>query len=156
MKIRSLDSLIYNPIWIGKLLHYFLSGAMVTNGKKIKFELTYLALPFIYDEKILLKLKDCNVRSSFRSVFSDKELKYRLIGMDEKITAFTEITNQAIITIGNKISFTKDGYIFTFESIDYKNSKDALKEHYKAAYNLGNILAKDDHREIFLKLGALV
>jgi len=47
MKIQDINRLINNPVWHSYLLHYFLSGAAESKNQKIKFELIYLALPFL-------------------------------------------------------------------------------------------------------------
>ncbi len=154
MKVNFLNSLIYNPIWISKLLHYFLSGATKSNNNKIKIDLIYLMLPFIYDEKILGKLISSTKKSSFRTLFQNAELKNRLIGIDQKITSFTTITNKAFVMAGGKIIISNDGYISTNEIIEYNKVRNELRDYYKASYNLGIILSNHDYREIFLKIGA--
>lgn len=155
MKIQDINRLIYNPIWIGTLLHYFLSGVTVSNNKKIKFELIYLALPFLFDEKLKTKLTSSNTRSTFSSLFNEIELKNRLIGMDKKITDFTGVTNKALVILGSKIIITDGGYIHTpYCCVHYQKIEDGFRDYYKAAYNLGTILAKENYMEIFLKIGA--
>lgn len=154
MKIQDINRLIYNPIWIGMLLHYFLSGATVSNNKKIKFELIYLALPFLFDEKLITKLTSSNTRSTFSSLFNELELKNCLIGMDKKITDFTGITNKALVILGDKIIISEGGYIHTSDCLKYQKIEVDFKYYCKAAHNLGTILAKENYREIFLKIGA--
>lgn len=154
MKIQDINRLIYNPIWIGTLLHYFLSGATSSNNKKIKFELIYLALPFLFDEKLIIKLTSSNTLSTFSSLLNSIELKNRLIGMDKKIMDFTEITNKALVILGNKIIITDGGYIHIQDCVNYQDIEDGFRDYRKAAFNLGTILAKENYRKIFLIIGA--
>jgi len=156
MKIQSLNALIYNPIWISYLLHYFLSGATSAKNKKVKLELIYLVLPFVYDEKLMKKLSSSSTRATFQTLFKDAELKNSLIRMDQKISSFQHTTNQSFVIIGSKVSVSSGAYLHTSEILDYKKSEGGLREYYKAAYNLGAIFGKEDYREIFLKVGASV
>lgn len=154
MKIDDLNRLIYNPIWISTLLHYFLSGATDSKNKKIKFELIYLALPFLFDDKLMSKLASRNTRSTFSTLFKENELKIRLINIENKIASFSEMTNKALVMLGKRITITDGGYIHTTDCLNYHASEDDLRNYCKAAYNLGIILAKEHYRDIFLKIGA--
>lgn len=154
MKIQDINRLIYNPTWVGVLLHYFLSGATNSKNSKVKFELIYIALPFLFDQKLFLKLTSQNKRSTFSSLFDDLELKNQLVGIDKKIAEFTEITNNALIILGNKIIITEGGFIYTTDCLNYQKTDNDYRDYCKAAYNLGTILAKDNFKEIFLKIGA--
>jgi hypothetical protein len=153
MKTKDISNLIYNPIWIGILLNYFLSGSALNNEKGIKFELIYFVLPMLFDENIKKKLTACNKSSTYASLFNTSNLKNRLIGFDKKILAYKDITNKALITIGSTVNISSDGYAQSLNNVNYSTSKEVFKDYLKAAYNLGNILSKDDYREIFMKLG---
>lgn len=154
MKTQDLYHLTYNPIWISTLLHFFLSGAAKSKTKQIKFELVYLAVPFLFNEKMISKLESKTARSTFSTLFDTIESKNCLIGMDRKISAFTEVTNNALLIIGDKVTIDDGGYIYTSDCLDYRKTEDSLRDYFKAAYNLGLILAKEHYREIFLKIGA--
>lgn len=154
MKTKDLNRLIYNPLWISTLLHYFLSGAAKSTTKQIKFELVYLAVPFLFDERLILKLESRTAKSTFSTLFDTIESKNCLIGMDRKISSFTEVTNNALLILGNKVTIDKGGYIHTSDCLDYRKMEDSLRDCCKAAHNLGLILAKEPYREIFLKIGA--
>jgi hypothetical protein len=155
MKIQDINRLMFNPIWIGTLLHFFLSGVTESKNKNIKFELIYLALPFLFDEKLKTKLALSNTRSTFYSLFNEIELKNHLVGMDKKITDFTGTTNKALVMLGDKIIITDGGYIHTQDCVNYQKIEDTFRDYCKAAYNLGAILAKENYGEIFLKIGAV-
>jgi len=94
--------------------------------------------------------------STFSSLFEDKKkpgLKNCLIGIDKKIADFTESTNKALIVLGEKTIITNGGYIQTSNIVTYQKSKKEFRAYFKAAYNLGLILAKENYREIFLRIG---
>lgn len=155
MKIQDLNNLIYNPIWISTLLHYFISGAENTKNKKIKFELVYLVVPFLFNEMLILRLMSRNARSNFSTLFENNELKNCLIGINKRVSDFTEVTNKALVLLGTKVKIVEGGYIQTLKNVHYQESTGDCQDYYKAAYNLGIILAKEHYREVFLKIGAL-
>jgi hypothetical protein len=74
--------------------------------------------------------------------------------MDKKITNFTAITNKALVILGDKIIITDGGYIHIQDCVHYQDIDDGFRDYCKAAYNLGTILAKENYRGIFLKVGA--
>lgn len=160
MRTQDINRLIYNPIWISMLLHYFLSGVTDSNYKKLKFELIYLALPFLFEEKLMKKLSLSSKRSTFSTLlkksplFTEAELKNCLINMDNKIELFKEMTNKALVVLGSKIAITDGCYIYTSDSVNYQKFEGDFRDHFKAAYNLGLILSKEHHREILLKIGS--
>ena len=154
MKTQDLYRLIYNPIWISRLLHYFLSGVAKSKTKQIKFELVYFAVPVLLDKEMISNLESKTARSTFSTLFDTIESKKCLIGMDKKIYAFTEVTNDALLILADKVAIGDGGYIHTSDCLDYRKTEDSLRDYFKAAYNLGLILAKEHYREIFLKIGA--
>jgi len=156
MNINDINNLMFNPLWTGKLLHYFLCGAYCSKSKKIKFELIYFALPFIYDKKIKTKLANSKNTTSFATLFKEPELKYCLVRKNNQIDAFREITNNALIFIGNQIELKIDTFIQIEDLIDYKKEENPIiREYFKAAYYWGLILAKEDYRNVFVKIGVM-
>ena len=148
-----MHSLIYNPNWVGRLLQLFISGAVNTSTRGLKVELIYLALPFLYEEPIREKLAKSTKRSTFQTVFQDANMKNCLLSMDSKVVEFESVTNEAFLMIGKYVSITDDGYIELRKILNYTNAQHEIKSYYKSAYNLGVILSKEDHREIFYKIG---
>jgi hypothetical protein len=155
MKLDDLNRLLYNPAWTGRLLHFFISGASGSKSQKIKFELLYLAHPFLYDEVILNRLVSSTKRTSLSSLLRDEKIRLRLIGMASKVESFREITNKSIVSSGSYIEFCEGGYVRSREPLDYSKYGDLpeLRPYFKAAQNLGLILAKEKHLEVLLKIG---
>lgn len=153
MRIEDISRLTNNPIWASRILCYFLSGAASCGDGAIKFELIYLALPLVSDEKVLLKLASSSTRSTFTTVFKEVELKNRLVGIDDRIAAFVAITNKALIFIGSEIAIGDSGVIRISNVVHYSDASPDEKYYCKAAFNLGVILAKGDYKEIFLRIG---
>lgn len=155
MKLDDLNRLIYNPEWTGKLLHYFLSGASQSKSGKIKFELLYFVHPFLYDDVILKRLEASNSRTSLSTFLRDKIIRVRTIGIGSKVEAFREVTNRSIVTIGKYLEFMEGGFVKTTRKIKYHDATvmPETRMHFKAAQNLGMILAKENHLEAILKIG---
>lgn len=152
MKAKDINNLLYNPVWTSKVLHHFISGACETKTGKLKFELLYLGLPFIFDEVIFEKLVNCNKNSSISTLFKSLELKNQLILMSNKIEAFKKITNQGLIYLGNEHELMINDFIQMNDRLHYNQVQDlTTKQYFKAAYNWGQIVAKEDYRNIFMK-----
>ena len=153
MNIDDINNLLFNPIWSGKLLHHFLSGACRSKSKRIKFELIYFALPFINDDIIFEQLIKCKNTSTFSSLFKSPDTKNNLIKKHDQIAAYKNITDNAIIYLGNKISISIDDFIQISDLVKYQNEDELLRSYCKAAFYLGIILTKEDYRNIFLRVG---
>lgn len=156
MKLDDLNRLIYNPEWTGKLLHYFLSGASQSKSEKIKFELLYFAHPFLYDDVILKRLNASNSRTSLSAFLSDKLVRIRLVGIGAKVESFREVTNRSIVATGKYLEVLEGGFVRTSKQITYSNATiiPETRVYFKAAQNLGLILAKENHLEAILKIGS--
>ncbi|AXP82221.1 hypothetical protein CJ739_3159 [Mariniflexile rhizosphaerae] len=153
MRAKDINILLYNPIWTSKILHHFISGACESKLGKLKFELIYMGLPFIFDEVIFEKLINSNKNSSISTLFKSIELKNQLILMPNKIEEFKKITNQGLIYLGNKHKLVISDFIQMDDKIQYNKEQDMMKKQYfKAAYNWGQIIAKEDCKNIFIKL----
>ena len=155
MNANDVSKLLFNPLWTKSLIHYFLSGAHETKNRKIKFELIYLALPFIYNDIVFKKLTKCSIKSSFSSLFDNPELKNQLVSKYTTIAAYKQITDQSLMCLNNIVEFSQDGFIYILEPISYRkcNDNDLRRDYFKAAFNWGLILAKEDHKNILLNLG---
>ncbi|QVW24351.1 hypothetical protein KJF94_01840 [Pseudomonas hormoni] len=154
MNSHDIQRLLFNPAWTGNLLQHFLSGCHISKLKTIKIELIYIALPMIFDQILRDALSTKKISSTFSSLFKNATLKNRLISIDIKISDFLPFTNDSLIVIHDKITVSEDGFISTTTPLDYKKSPEALRVYCKAAYNLGAILSKEDHREVLLRIGA--
>lgn len=157
MKSEDLVNLMFSPIWVSKLLHYFLSGAQKINSSGIKTELLYLSLPFVVDDVTREKLSKAVTRSTFSSILKNDdslEIKNALLNKNNQIEQYREFTNKGIIYLANIETMKIDGFVTVKNLIKYDKEKQAINRDYcKAAYYLGVILAKEDYKNIFVKLG---
>lgn len=153
MKASDIERLIFTPFHTSKILHHFLSGAKSVNSKCIKTELVYLALPFVYNKYTQNKLKNLNKNSKFNPFIENKDFDIFKSSLNQKINDYREITNTAIIFLANEIELEIDKYLIPYNEIYFSNEKDIyLKPIYKASYNLGVILGKEQYLSVFKKL----
>ncbi|REH55976.1 hypothetical protein C7448_1013 [Tenacibaculum gallaicum] len=153
MKASDIERLIFSPFHTSKILHYFLSGAKSVNSKCIKTELVYLLLPFIYNNPIQSKLKNLNTNSKFNAFIVNTDFDIFISSLNQRINDYRKTTNTAIIILANEIDLDINEFLIPNTEIHYKEEKDNyLKPIYKAAYNLGVILGKEQYLSVFKKL----
>ncbi len=148
MKITEVENILFNPLFTSNLLKYALCGA---KGNKLKLEVIYYILPLLYNEQIKTKLAKSNSRSSFKTFFSI-DIKREVIGIEELLKNYNKKSKEALITLANLHSIEFSSYVSLKEKIEIQYSQEPdsqLREYYKAAFNLGNILSKEDYKKIF-------
>jgi hypothetical protein len=157
MKSKDLANLMFSPQWIAKLLHHFLSVAQSINPKGIKTELLYISLPFVVDDVIREKLTSAISSSSFSSLFKNNstlKIKNALIKKNEQVKQYHEVTNRGLIYLGNIEKLEINEFIMVAHTVEYKKEINGISRNYcKAAYYMGVVLAKEDYRAVFVKLG---
>lgn len=162
MKSNDLVNLMFSPQWVSTLLHHFLSGAQKVNLQGIKTEVLYLVIPFLTDNVTRGLLSNANARSNLSSVLYKKdpsekrtpvEVKNSLMGKNSQVQQYREITNRGFIYLGNIETLDIGKFISVVKPAKYQQEKGINRDYCKAAYNLGVILAKEDYRNVFVKLG---
>ncbi len=151
MNIAQTEKILFNPLFTSKLLLLALAGA---KDNQLKMELAYYILPLIYNDKIKDKLVRSNAKSTF-DTFLNSEVKMELIVVETLLANYRKKTKEALITLSNIYNVEFSNYIILKEEqkFTYSEEKDIiLKEYYKAAFNLGAVLSKEDYKKIFLNL----
>ncbi|RRO01378.1 three component ABC system middle component [Pectobacterium aquaticum] len=154
MNPTEIKSLIHSPLWIASLLRSYISGAQDIKSEGINFELTFLALPFLLNDSAIKYLESGNKNSNISKIMTNHDLRSTFVNVRGLVEYYKPITKKGIIAlslidsieISNSIRLLTK-YKYSQESNDYK------KKHYKAAYNLGAILAKEDPLELLVKFG---
>jgi hypothetical protein len=154
MKAKELEQLIFNPFHTSQILHNFFCGVKTINENGVKLELVNIVLPIIYNETFVENtLSTLNNKSTFNSLFSDYEFKIFNTNINQEILNFKSLTKNSLIILLNENKIIIDEFIIIKLSIDYREETDTkLKKIYKAAYNLGRIIAKENYLSLFLKL----
>ena len=148
MNIALTERILFNPLFTSKLLLMALAGS---NKNKLKVELIYFILPLIYNDKIKDKLAKSTAKSTFNT-FLNPEIKKELITIEILLNNYKEKSKEALITLSNIYNVEVSSYLILKEEmkINYSEEKNPiLKEYYKAAFNLGSILSKEDYKKIF-------
>lgn len=151
MNIAQTEKILFSPLFTSKLLLMALVGA---NNNKLKVELIYYILPLIYNDTIKSKLVKSNAKSTFKT-FLNSEVKMELIVIETLLTNYKKKTKEALITLSNIYNIEISDYLILVQGQNesYTGEKDPiLREYYKAAFNLGSILSKEDHKTIFFNL----
>lgn len=154
MKSQELEQLIFNPFHTSKILHHFLSGVDSNNTNGIKTELIGIVLPIIYNDVLVNNfLSTLNVKSNFKSLILTYEFKIFSTQINEEIKNYKSLTNNSLIVLANADHLIVNDFIKLKNRIDYHHEIDpGLKIIYKASYNLGRIISKENYLSIFLKL----
>lgn len=151
MNITQTEKILFNPLFTSKLLLMALAGA---DNKRLKMELVYYILPLIYNDTIKHKLVRSTAKSTFNT-FLNSEVKMELVVIETLLVNYRKKTKEALITLSNIFNVEFSNYIILEEEqkITYAEEKNPiLKEYYKAAFNLGAILSKEDYKKIFFNL----
>jgi len=151
MNIARTEKILFNPLFTSKLLLMALAGS---KKNQLKMELIYYVLPLIYNDRIKDKLVRSTAKSTFNT-FLSSEIKMELIAIETLLANYRKKTKEALITLTNIYNVEISDYVILKEEqkIIYSEEKNPiLKEDYKAAFNLGSILSKEDYRKIFFNL----
>ncbi|HMR89486.1 MAG TPA: DUF6521 family protein [Saprospiraceae bacterium] len=151
MNIARTEKILFNPLFTSKLLLMALAGA---KNNQLKMELIYYILPLIYNDRIKDKLVRSTAKSSFNT-FLNSEVKMELIVIETLLVNYRRKTKEALITLSNIYNVEISDYVILKEElkITYSEEKNPiLKDYYKAAFNLGSILSKEDYKKIFFNL----
>lgn len=151
MNIAQTEKILFNPLFTSKLLLMALAG---TKNYQLKMELIYYILPLTYNDTIMDKLVKSTTKSTFNT-FLNPEVKKELILIETLLTNYRKKTKEALITLSNIYNIEISDYLILKEKqkITYSDEKNPiLKEYYKAAFNLGSILSKEEYKKIFFNL----
>lgn len=156
MKPAELLNLMFSPPWVAKLLHNFICGAKMVNPEGIKTEVLYLSIPFIMDDILRTRLLSTNSTGTYTSVFKNKatlEIQNSLSRKNMQIEQYRKFINFGLIYLGNTEPLEINKFTNCKSLIDYKKEEGVNLEYCKASYYLGVIFAKEDYKNIFVKLG---
>lgn len=150
MRLAETEKILFNPLYTSKLILMALSGA---KDNEIKMELIFYIIPLIYNDPIKNKLLKCNSKSNF-STFLSEDVKRELILIESLLLNYKEKSKEALITLCNLNNIEFSSHISLKEKeFHYSSEKDSfLRDSYKAAFNLGSILSKEDYKKIFFNL----
>ena len=152
MQVNNIKILSYNSFFGARLLAYFLSGC---TERKIKYELIFLVLPIISQEKARSILKTANNKSTLQTMFLNKvEGNISTANLNKKLSYFSQLTHTSLIVAANDFGVTVDEYLYISAPLSYKlELNNYMKEYYRSAFYLGYILSNNNYFDTFIKLG---
>jgi len=154
MKPCEIKSLLHSPLWIASLLRSYFSGAQEIKNEGIGFELSFLALPFLLNESSIEYLSHGNKNSTINKILTNNELRSIFLDIRNKIEYYKPITKKGIVVLSSIDSLEVSNNIRLLNQYKYSQEKNEYKKkHYKAAYNLGAIVAKEEPLELLVKFG---
>jgi len=149
MSITHIETLSYNPIFLSKVIQSFMTGYK----KEVDIKTTFYILPIVMYKDSRDKLNSARSNSTLYSIFSKEDdfedygiklnTRFCLNQIADMFDDYIEITKQSIIVLSNRNKISFDGSrISLLEKFEYKKSPDLIREYFKSAYYLGQILTK--------------
>ncbi|QUL53368.1 hypothetical protein KDC22_23625 [Paenibacillus tritici] len=154
MNIQHIETLMYNPFFLSKIIQCYLTGY----NKESDLKPIFYVLPIVMYKDSRDRLNSARSDSSLYSIFS-KEVpfkdynnsklnsKFSLSQVAELFDDYIEPTKMAIIILENnkKIKFSKK--IKLTERLEYNKTHPLIRDYFKSAYYLGHILRNIDINE---------
>lgn len=152
MNVYDIRNIVFSPAFVSEIIYFFIQGSKRFNKKGIKYELVFLVLPFVMDEKVRGKLKDLKVTSTFNTAFLSGDLRDRLYLINENCPNYRKVTREGIIYLSNIEKLSIDEFMNLPDSGDrtYPSDK-TIKSYLKAAYILGAIFSKEGYINIIIR-----
>ncbi|APC39966.1 three component ABC system middle component [Clostridium estertheticum] len=148
MSITHIETLVYNPIFLSKVIQSFMTGY----GKDVDIKTIFYVLPIVMYKDSREILNSARSNSTLYSTFSkDNDFDNYGLKLNTKfclnqITGifddYIEITKQSIIVLSNQHKILFNGKVSLLEKFEFKKSPNLIREYFKAAYYLGIILNK--------------
>ena len=154
MKPNEIRDLIQSPLWIASLLEYFLSGVQRVKEEGLPFELVFLAIPILLDEDSIEHLSKGNINSNISKMMKNIVLQSSYFKAKWNIEYYKPVTKKSIIVLASMKNISIDNNIRLLNPI--KNISEPVeykKTYYKAAYNLGAMIAKEESLDLIIKFG---
>ncbi len=154
MKPNEIRDLIQSPLWIASLLEYFLSGVQRVKEEGLPFELVFLAIPILLDEDSIEHLSKGNINSNISKMMKNIVLQSSYFKAKWNIEYYKPVTKKSIIVLASMKNISIDNNIRLLNPIKNISEPDEYKKkYYKAAYNLGAMIAKEESLDLIIKFG---
>ncbi len=145
-------TLSLNPFWLAELIEHFVDGY----SKPTPFQLAFLMVPLVLRSESRLNLRNLNKNSTIYSAFLDSaDKRKRVSALQIGVENYRDYTKDAFVVYaskGNEFDVLMNNSD-SFVSRAGKTTDTAVKDYFKAAYNLGLVFAKEDLACCFYKLG---
>ncbi|MBK4783626.1 MAG: hypothetical protein FT714_03905 [Pantoea sp. Pent] len=112
MKPSEIVELLNSPAWIATLIKYLLSGSQQIRPSGLNFELIFICIPFLMNEKIVNELSHGNKRSNIGKKFSNKKLQGQFYQAKDSIDFYRPIIQQTMILLSAAEKLTISSNVF--------------------------------------------
>ncbi|WP_025845219.1 three component ABC system middle component [Paenibacillus ehimensis] len=147
MNIQHIETLMYNPFFLSKIIQCFLTGYKKESTLKIVF----YVLPIVMFKDSRDRLNQARSDSTLRSIFM-KEVKFEdysanlnskfsLSQVTELFDDYIEPTKLSIIILQNQKKIQLGAKVILLEKLAYQNMPPSIREYFKSAHYLGQILS---------------
>ncbi|KMY03623.1 hypothetical protein V476_21840 [Pseudomonas syringae KCTC 12500] len=144
-------TLALSPFWLADLIEQFVNGY----AKPVPFQLVYLVVPLVLRRESRVPLASCKNTSTIYSAFLETANKRsRVSALQLAVTNYSEHVRLAMLAYsarGHELDIMLVNMPVDRLRNDTTNS--TVKEYFRAAYNLGVILSKEELAACFYKLG---
>ncbi|ANS76972.1 hypothetical protein AWM70_22270 [Paenibacillus yonginensis] len=148
MSILHIEILMYNPFFLSKIIHSFLTGYK----KEVDLKTIFYVLPIIMYKDSRDRLNNARTDSTLYSLFSKEIImkeyntklnsKFTLNHVAELFQDYIEPTKQSIIILANQKNIRFQSSIVLLEDFEYNKIAPSIREYFKSAYYLGQIFSK--------------
>lgn len=153
MSIKHVQTLMYNPFFMRKVIQSFLTGY----GSEVDIKMLFYVLPIVMYKDSREILNGARSDSTIYSIFTKKKnfhkynakmnTKFCLNRITEMFNDYIEVTKQAIIILSNENEIIVDKKIKLLKPFNYKNSPSLIRDYFKASHYLGRIMKKSSISE---------
>lgn len=153
MSITHIEALMYNPIFLGKVIQTFMTGY----EKDVELKTLFYVLPIVMYKDSREKLNRARSDSTLYSLFTKDEdfkdygaklnAKFCLNQISDIFYDYIEITKKSVIVLANQQKIFLNEKVSLVEVFEYKKTSTLIREYFKAAYYLGRILSQIELRE---------
>lgn len=157
MAILHIETLMFNPIFMSKIIQCFMTGY----EKELDFKVIFYILPVVMYKDARERLNSARSDSTIYSIFT-KEIDFKEYGaklnskfclnhVKDVFEDYIKITKQSIIILANQQKISISNNISLQEILLYNKTPNLIRDYFKAAFYLGKIL-KDIKIEEFEEL----
>ncbi|MGS5019209.1 three component ABC system middle component [Paenibacillus sp. JJ1683] len=160
MNIQHIETLMYNPFFLSKIVQAFLTGY----NKEVDLKKIFYVLPIVMYKESRDRLNTARSNSTLYSIFS-KEVqfndynlklnsKFSLSQVADLFEEYIDATKKSIIILGSQRKIKFKTKIILLDKLDFKGIPVSVREYFKSAHYLGVILRNVEITELenFLEL----
>ncbi|MEO3944075.1 three component ABC system middle component [Gorillibacterium sp. CAU 1737] len=154
MNIQHIETLMYNPFFLSKIIQSFLTGYK----KEADLKTIFYVLPIIMYKDSRDRLNTARIDSTLYSIFlreveftdynSKLNSKFTLSQVAELFEEYIDTTKKCLLILGSQKSIQIKEKIVLLEQFDYKKTPPSIREYFKSSHYLGVIFGNIEILEL--------